>query len=260
MLARTLDKTPAYRFTTFDENHVAHAVFTRLGGVSAAPYDSLNIGATVGDEPANVQRNMDLLYQAMQVGCGQVASPRQVHGKRVVRVGREAGGVVIPDCDGLVTDESGLYLLMRFADCAAVLLHDPTRKAIGLAHAGWQGTLLRVTEVLVARMQAEFGSQPAEMVAAVGPSIGPCCLEIGPEVVAKVNTMLPDAAQVVSRFAPDGHAYLDIWQANRNQLERSGVGQIEMPGICTRCSQQIFYSHRGSRGITGRFGVVIGLR
>lgn len=260
MRNKLLNGIPIYQAEIFDESAVSHAIFTRLGGVSPAPYDSLNISATVGDEPANVHTNLATVYRAMGVRDTHVVTAHQVHGNRVARVGQADGGSFIPECDGLVTNERGVFLLMRFADCAALMVYDPVRHVIGLAHAGWQGTLLRVAEALVKAMRSAYGSIPSDLVALIGPSIGPCCLEVGPEVVARAYASLADGQWVVSRLNAAGHAYLDIWQANRSQLERFGISNIETTGICTRCAQHEFFSHRGSGGITGRFGVIIGLR
>jgi len=255
-----IDSMVFYRFASLDNNRLAHAVSTRLGGISPAPYDSLNIGLTVGDKPERVHDNTKIMLQALEIAPGQVVTCRQVHGRNTARVGPGQEGTIIPDCDALVTNARGIFLLMRFADCVPVLLWDPQHAAIGLAHAGWQGTIRQVTVAAVERMQAEFCTQPQDLFAALGPSIGPCCLEVGPEVVAEVRKHLPEAEQLMSNFKADGHAHLDIWQANREQLRRCGVRQIEVASVCTCCHQDEFYSYRASRGVTGRFGAVIGLR
>ncbi len=249
-----------YRFASLDSTLVANAIFTRQGGVSDAPFDSLNIGSTVGDDPHNVSQNMALMLGALGISADHVVTTRQVHGRHTARVGRAQGGTVIPDCDALVTDEPNTFLLMRFADCVPVLLWDPLHTAVGLAHAGWQGTLRQVTAAAVEKMQDEFGTHPQDLRAVIGPSIGPCCMEVGPEVIAQAHDALPDAEQVLSPLSPDGHAQLDLWRANYNQLLRCGVGSIETADYCTCCHQEEFFSHRGSRGNTGRFGAIIGLR
>lgn len=249
-----------YRFATLDHPSLVQAVFTRLGGSSSAPFDSLNVGLSVGDEPTAVQNNLDLVYKALGVQANQIVTARQVHGCRVARVDSGAGGVVIADTDALVTNCAGIYLLMRYADCVPVVLWDPEHNAIGLVHAGWQGTLKQVTKAAVERMVTEFSSQPDVLQAGIGPAIGPCCFEVGPEVVASVQAALPDALKVLSRQTQNGHAHLDLWAANRGQLERYGVWQIKVAERCTCCHQDEFYSHRGSGGRTGRFAVIIGLR
>lgn len=249
-----------YRFATLDHPSLVQAVFTRLGGRSSAPFDSLNVGQSIGDEPIAVQNNLDLVYKALGLQANQIVTAHQVHGRRVTRVDSYAGGAVIADTDALVTSSTGKYLLMRYADCVPVLLWDPEHSAIGLVHAGWQGTLKQVTKAAVERMVTEFNSQPDVLRAGIGPAIGPCCFEVGPEVVANVQAALPDALKVLSQRTQDGHAHLDLWTANRGQLERCGVRQIRVAEKCTCCHQDEFYSHRGSGGRTGRFAVIIGLR
>jgi YfiH family protein len=249
-----------YRFESLDHPSLLQAAFTRLGGASAAPYDGLNVGSSVGDDPCAVQHNQDLMYRALGIRANQVVFPRQVHGNRVARVDRGAGGTVVPDTDALVTNCTGIYLLMRYADCVPVVLWDPEHAAVGLVHAGWQGTLMQVVKAAVERMVTEYNSQPDVLLAGIGPAIGPCCFEVGPEVVAQVQATLPDVGRVLSRQTQDGHAHLDLWEANRGQLERCGVLQSEIAARCTCCRQDEFYSHRGSGGRTGRFAVIVGLR
>jgi YfiH family protein len=249
-----------YRFTMLDHPSLVQAVFTRLGGKSSAPFDNLNVGQSVGDDPIAVQNNLSLVYKALGLQADQIVTARQVHGRRVARVDNDAGGAVIADTDALVTNCAGTYLLMRYADCVPVVLWDPEHNAIGLVHAGWQGTLKQVVKAAVECMVTEFSSQPDVLQAGIGPAIGPCCFEVGPEVVASVQAALPDALKVLSRQTQNGHAHLDLWAANRGQLERCGVQKIEVAEKCTCCHQDEFYSHRGSGGHTGRFAVIVGLR
>jgi polyphenol oxidase len=175
-------------------------------------------------------------------------------------VGNSAGGTVVADTDALITDCAGVYLLMRFADCVPIILWDSVHAVVGLVHAGWQGTLKQIIRITVDRMITEYNTQPDVLRAGIGPAIGPCCFQVGPEVVAKVQQTLPDAPGILSPQTVNGHAYLDLWAANRNQLERCGVRQVEIAEKCTCCHQDEFYSHRGSGGRTGRFAVIVGLR
>ncbi|MHB1356319.1 MAG: peptidoglycan editing factor PgeF [Anaerolineae bacterium] len=249
-----------YRFALFDHPSLVQAVFTRLGGASSAPFDTLNIGRTVGDDPNAVDHNQSLVYNVLGVQANQTVMAHQVHGVRVSRVNSGAGGSVVDDTDAMVTNSPGIALQMRYADCVPVVLWDPEHNAIGLVHAGWQGTLMQVTKAAVERMVTEYNTQPDVLRAGIGPAIGPCCFEVGPEVVAKVQSSLPDASRVLSRQTQNGHAHFDLWAANKRQLEHCGVREIEMAERCTCCHQEEFYSHRGSGGRTGRFAVIIGMR
>jgi YfiH family protein len=249
-----------YRFARWP---LVHGVFTRLGGVSRPPWASLNLGSTVGDDPRAVQRNHELIWNALRLDGARACTVWQVHGADAVvatppPVATPNGWRWLARADGLVTDRPGLPLVMRFADCVPIFLYDSVRGAIGLAHAGWRGTVAGVGPSTVHAMQRAFGSQPADIWAGLGPSIGPECYRVGVEVVAAVRGSFGDVEGLVGQ-AEDGSAHLDLWAANRLALERAGVEQIEVAGLCTACHTDEFYSHRAERGRTGRFGAVLAL-
>lgn len=160
------------------------------------------------------------------------------------------------DADGAVSDVPGLMIVMTFADCVPVLLWDPNRGACGFVHAGWRGTALRVASSAVNAMVAEFDVDPRNIRAVIGPSIGPCCYEVGDDVW---NTMAHAYPTLEAR--PD-HDRLDLWKSNRQDLLSAGLADthIETSGTCTSCHTDRFFSHRAEGGQTGRFGACIGLR
>ncbi|NBD34999.1 MAG: peptidoglycan editing factor PgeF [Chloroflexi bacterium] len=235
-----------------------HAILTRLGGVSAPPFDSLNLGGGLGDDPAAVRENHRRVFAALDIAREQVVSPHQVHGKHVVRVTAAEGGSLIPETDALITDTPGLALMLRFADCTPVLFYDPVQHAAGLAHAGWRGTAAGVAPATVQRMAAEFGSRPADLWAGIGPAIGPAHYAVGSEVVTAIAQSLPTGAQVAERR--DGQWYLDLPGAVALQLRSNGIERVARSGLCTFGHTEEWYSHRGEDGRTGRFGVVVMLR
>jgi YfiH family protein len=147
--------------------------------------------------------------------------------------------------------------MLRFADCVPILFYDQRRQAIGLAHAGWRGIPAEIIPATVATMTEAFGSRPADIWAGVGPSIGPCCYEVGPEVVQEVSAVMN--GQRPFRTVDDG-THLDLWAAVRSQLLTAGVTKIEISELCTACHNEDWFSHRAEKGRTGRFGVVIGLK
>ncbi len=250
---------PYYVFQSLDSYpELLHAVTTRRGGVSAGHFASLNLGHTVGDAPEAVEENHRRLAEELGIPKDFFVSPRQVHGNHVAIVTKASRGSVVPDTDALITNHRMVPLLLRFADCTPILVYDPRRHAIGLGHAGWRGTVARMAEALVRAMSEAFGSDPADMIAAVGPAIGPCCYEVGPEVVSRVEQEL--GPEFLSNRKADGHAYFDLWAANERQLRDAGVGKVEVAGVCTACHRDEFFSHRGDHGRTGRFGVVMMLR
>jgi YfiH family protein len=147
---------------------------------------------------------------------------------------------------------------MRFADCVPILLHDPRRGVVGLAHAGWLGTVRCTAAAAVQAMTEHYGSRPADIQAAIGPSIGPDHYEVGPDVIARVEQSFgAQASELIRKHGQKKH--FDLWQANRLQLEQAGVSQIEVAGICTACHLEDWYSHRAEKGRTGRFGALIAL-
>lgn len=235
-----------------------HAILTRLGGVSASPFDTLNLGGGLGDDPTAVRENHRRIFAALGIAREQVVSPHQVHGKCVARVGALDGGSLIPETDALITDTPGLALMLRFADCTPVLFYDPVRHAAGLAHAGWRGTAAGVAPATIQRMATEFGSRPADLWAGIGPAIGPTHYAVGLEVVTAIAASLPAGTQVAEQR--DGQWYVDLPKAVALQLRASGVERVAQSGLCTFSHTEEWYSHRGEDGRTGRFGVVVMLR
>jgi hypothetical protein len=203
------------------------------------------------------------LAEALGIPLAALVSTRQVHGCAIARVPDPTGGDGdgARGRDGLITAAPGVYLLGYFADCVPLLAYDPVRRAVGLAHAGWRGTLLRVAERLVAELAAAFAVRPADLRVGIGPSIGPCCYEVGPEVIAGARTELPGGEALLRPGRP-GHAFLDLWAANRQALLRAGVvpEHIEVAGLCTSCQVERFFSYRREGWLNGLFGAVIGLR
>lgn len=248
-----------YRFDSLQGAGLVHGVSLRTGGFSRGRITGLNLGHTVGDDTEAVDANHALLFAALGLSADQVVTARQVHGARVARVGWGEGGTVIPATDGLITEVPGVALLMRFADCVPVLLYDPQRNAIGLAHAGWRGALARVAAHTAQAMIHEFGCRPADLRASIGPSIGPCCYEVGPEVAEATRAAFPEQDRLLSQVQPSGHAHLDLWAAVATQLSEIGIEQIETARICTACRGDLFYSYRRQGAASGRFGAIIGL-
>lgn len=252
-----------YRFEQWDNAaQLQHGVFTRLGGSSRAPFDSLNVGGTVGDDLANVRRNLSLIYDTLGVNGDAACTVWQVHSADVVAVtSKSIGRHWLARADAMITDRTEMPLTMRFADCTPILLYDPQHHAIGIAHAGWRGTVQQVAAKTIQAMQTAYSTDPRVVQAAIGPSIGPEKYQVGEEVVAAVQESFGTLDGLVRR-AEDGTAYLDLWAANRRSLEQAGIRpeHIEVAGICTATRTDEFYSHRAERGKTGRFCAVIALR
>jgi YfiH family protein len=248
-----------YTFSSLEKAGLVHAVFTRKGGVSQSPWDSLNVGSTVGDDPIHVNENRRRSFAAMGRDIDTLYDVWQVH----------SADVVCTDCprpletphlkaDAIITNKVAVTSFMRFADCVPILLFDPIHKVIGLVHAGWQGTVKKVGLNAVQVMQQNYGCDPGDILAAIGPSICVNHYPVGNEVVNGIKDALGEEAKEVCRYQDD-QAFLDLWRSNAIILRQSGVINIEIAGQCTACDKEHWYSHRGENGCTGRFGVMIAL-
>ena len=247
-----------FTFETLQHSALRHAILTRRGGSSPHPWTSLNLGGTIGDQPDRVRANLDKAMAAVSVSTASLAQVWQVHSAEIVRADSPNRAGSPAKADGMVTARPGMSLLMRFADCVPILVFDPIRIAIGLGHAGWLGTVRGVSIQLVNRMVREFGSRPEDLIAGIGPSIGPDHYPVGPEVATQVEAAFGAHSSELLQ-ARDGQVVFDLWAANRRQLESAGVRSVEVAGICTACHLDDWYSHRGERGQTGRFGAVLAL-
>lgn len=234
-----------------------HGIFTRHGGASNPPWHSLNFGHLVGDDPATVDENFRRACAALNTDPARVASPFQVHGNRVWHVTAENASFRQERADGMITREPGILLHMRFADCTPLLFFDPVAGAVGLGHAGWRGTMQNVTGAVVQAMRETFGSNPADIRMVIGPAIGPCCYQVGDDVVRAARDSFADPETLFDHSG--GDVKFNLWAANRRQAEAAGVGEIVSSEICTACHTADFFSHRAEHGKTGRFGAFIGL-
>jgi len=247
------------RYYQFDSLSVRHAVFTRHGGISPAPWKSLNLGGTVGDEAERVRKNRFRSFEAMGCEPNTIFDVWQVHSADVVCADAPRKmDESYQKADIILTDKPEVTLFMRFADCVPILVHDPVKGVVGLSHAGWLGTVRDVAGVTVDAMRERYDSNPADVIACIGPSIGPDHYEVGEDVIAQVKqTFDTDANMMLPLHGERTH--FDLWKANQYLLERAGVNQIELAGICTACHTDDWFSHRAEKGRTGRFGALISL-
>jgi polyphenol oxidase len=260
---------------------LVHGFSMRSGGVS--PLDSqqvLNLGFMEWDTRENVTENRRLLQAALGAETFTLAPLKQIHSDAI----HLFNAAPAHPCkgDASATNRSGLLLAVQTADCVPILLVDPKKRAVAAIHAGWKGSLARIAEKAVGRMRLEFGSKPSELLAALGPSIGPCCYEVGAEFVTKFYAQFADASEYFDEprtgdepnplqwlnMAPPGHqppprnVHLDLPKANRAQLLAAGLRpeNIFPSGLCTACRTDYFFSHRREAGLTGRLMALIGIR
>lgn len=229
-----------------------HGFTTRAGGVSPPPWDTLNLGGLVGDAPERVRDN----WARLQAETGlRFARVRQVHGPRVVHLRAAADPAVArEEADGVVSTDAGLAACISIADCVPVLLADPGTGAVAAVHAGWRGTLARAAEAGVRALAGLSGAPPGRLLAAVGPSIGPCCYEVSQELA----DAFAGALGPVIRSGGAGPR-LDLWESNRRVLLAAGLPEegVEVLRRCTSCEQKLFFSHRRDQGRTGRHAAFI---
>jgi polyphenol oxidase len=251
------DKIPFLRFQSLPaDGRITHAVFTRQGGTSAPPYDSLNLSVSVPDDRAHVYANRALAYGTHGRTTERLVHAYLVHGAEVAQVSQGQHGQHIGPVDGLMTDQPGCGLTMNYADCAPVFLYDQVHQAIALGHAGWKGAINDLPGALVRSMERAYGSRPEQLVAAIGPAIGPCCYEVGEPLVSAVLAAFSEAASLLSAGPESTKPHFDLPQAVHRRLSQAGVREIEQTELCTACRTDLFYSHRAEKGATGRFGAI----
>jgi len=248
-----------YTFEIFPEN-VTQAIFTRQGGVSPHPWNSLNVGGSIGDDILHVRENRIRSFKALGRAPESIHDVWQVHSAEVIYA--DAPRPLDSDyqkADIILTDNPQVTLFMRFADCAPIFLYDPKNHVVGLVHSGWLGTVRGAARSAVQAMQQRYGSIPTDILAAIGPAIGPDHYEIGEDVIAQVQDSFgADAEALLETFSESVH--FDLWKANQILLEGAGVEQVEVAGICTTCHPADWFSHRGEKGKTGRFGALLAMQ
>ncbi|MEN8240906.1 MAG: peptidoglycan editing factor PgeF [Chloroflexota bacterium] len=240
---------------------VTHAFFTRQGGVSTGALASLNVGLTVGDHAENVYHNRALAFNAVGRQPESLSDSWLVHGTDAVvyQQPRSPAQKTPPQADIVLTDNPEVTLFMRYADCVPIVLVDPVRRAIALVHAGWQGTIKKAAQAGVSQLTENYSSRPQDVLAVIGPSIGPENYEVGPEVITGVKRAFGDVAdQLLPAYGKSTH--FDLWAANQLVLQQAGVEQIDLFEICTFAHAAEWFSHRASGGKTGRFGVLLALK
>lgn len=255
----------ALEYWVSTEIAVPHCFTTRLGGVSEGYLAGLNLGIGRGDLPERVVKNYEILGEALGFAGDQIAFSYQTHGDRVVRVGRADRSDILSKewdaqgRDGLVTDETQTALAVFSADCTTVLLHDPVKKAVAAVHSGWRGTALGITLRAVEAMKREFGSDPADLRAAIGPCIGRCCFETHREVPdAMLSALGVDALPAIEAVAErEGKYMVDLKLLNEIWLRRGGVRTVDICPDCTACHTDRYWSHRRTGGERGSLAAII---
>lgn len=255
------------KFSSFPEDLATHAVSTRLGGYSSAPFDSLNLALHVGDNAENVLANRRKFMASLGFRLEDIVTPNQIHGEKIVRVnendrgrGSQSYADSIGETDALITDTPNLPLMLCFADCVPIMFLDVENLAVGLAHGGWKGTMKKIAAKTFQAMQENFGTRAEDCLVGIAPSIGSCCYEIGGEVLDACAKAFPNHGELI--IERGGKNYLDLWAANKIQLVDAGIPakNIDVAGECTCCNANFYFSYRAAKGTTGRIAAVIALK
>ncbi len=256
MALKEINGVKFFEFPSFTKHpDVRHGIFTRHGGCSRGAFQSLNVGNGLGDPKDAVEKNRNRISRC--IGENDIIYVNQNHGDGILVFMKtdpaagsteEAGGKI---GDAMVTDIPGKFLAVQVADCQSVLVFDPYRKVVANIHAGWRGSVKNIIGRTVGVMKAIFDSDPVDLLAGIGPSLGPCCAEFRnyrkeiPEIFWKYKNRLN---------------HFDFWSISMDQLKSEGLlpERIAVSGLCTKCRTDLFFSYRGE-GTTGRFAAVIGM-
>ncbi|MBQ7506839.1 MAG: peptidoglycan editing factor PgeF [Lachnospiraceae bacterium] len=247
---------------------VSHLFTTRQGGVSEGEFSSLNLSFTRGDKEEAVIENFRRVANALSVTLDRFVFTDQTHGTVVGHVTKEDAGKGLTrekdyeGVDALITDTPGLVLSAFFADCVPLFFVDPVHKAIGLAHAGWRGTVGRIGEAVVREMEYAFGTDPQDIHAAIGPSICQSCFEVDADVALQFREAFMRDERAVIRRKNDEKYEIDLWYANEIVLTDAGVpfDQITVGALCTSCRKNLLFSHRATKGRRGNLGAFLMIR
>lgn len=238
---------------------------TRAGGVSEGIFSTMNLSFTRGDKREAVEENYRRIAQALDVDYDRFVFSDQTHTTNVLRVTeKDAGNGIIrereyPDIDGLITNVPGLVLTTFYADCVPLYFVDPVHRAIGLSHSGWRGTVNRMGQVTVERMQEAYGTDPADLICAIGPSICQDCYEVSEDVTEQFAAAFPGHEVELFYRKENGKYQLNLWRANEIVLTEAGVKpeHLAVTDICTCCNPKNLFSHRASHGKRGNLAAFL---
>ena len=257
-----------YTFPAFDEHpEIVHAFTSRECGVSSGYYSSLNLGLRTEDDFENVKTNYKILCKTLDLNPETIVLGNLANGDNIRNVTAEDAGAGIwrdfpyEGTDGLLTDVPGITLMATYADCVPLFFYDPVKKIVGLAHSGWRGTAQEIGGKMVDRMQSDYGCNPENILAGIGPSIGMCCFETDVDVFSEfIEFPYLDEAWFFQK--DNGKLDIDLWRINLEMLLYTGIPEdnIHISGLCTCCNSDIFFSHRATKGKRGNMAGVIGLR
>lgn len=249
-------------YLTFKEfekyNFISHAFSTRLGGISCNEFKSLNLSFFSGDDEEHIEKNYKIFCDALNFDLNSIVRNLQVHGNVIKKVagedvkGKNFKELTFAEADGLVTNEPGIVLATFHADCPAIFMIDPVQKAVGLAHAGWRGTVKEIAKNLLEALIMNYDSSKDDIFCALGPSIGKCCFEVSKSILPEFEKLGINSSYIVESKNED-KVNIDLLEVNRQILLRMGVPakNVFKSDVCTMCNHDILFSHRATHGKRG---------
>lgn len=265
-----LIKNEDFEYITFPSfsnyEDLLHCFTTRKGGISEGPYESMNLGQGTDDDIENVKKNYRILVENLGIELNDIVKPYQSHTNEIRYVDEGHKGWLfkkskdLKDVDGLITDKRKLALITIHADCTPLFFYDPVKKIIGMAHAGWRGTVDNIAVKMVEKLSQKMGSKPEDIKVVIGPSLGQCCFEVDKDVA---DIFLDKDKKFEQFMIKRGIKYhFDLWEINKYLLMSKGIKNenIEISGLCTKCRNDLFFSHRGQKGKRGLMAGLIMLK
>lgn len=247
---------------------ITHGFSTRAGGVSEGCLSSMNLGHGRNDAEENVIRNHEIIAEAIGFDAHNIVASRQTHTTNVRVVSKEDCGKGVykerdyDDVDGMITNEKNIVLATYFADCVPLYIVDTKNKAIGLSHSGWRGTVGKIGQVTLEKMNEQYGTKPEDTVVCIGPSICQNCYEISLDVAEEFMKAFPNHKEEILKDKGNDKFLLDLWECNRIIFEEAGVlpEKINLPDLCTCCNSEFLFSHRATNGKRGNLAAFLSLK
>lgn len=261
-----INEVDKFKYLTFSSlekyDELFHCFTTRHGGVSTGAFASMNLGMSTGDEKSDIEKNYEILSEKLYINLENMVKSDQTHSSNIKYVNDEYKGRIFDekycytDVDGLITDKKNIALATSHADCTPIFFYDSIKKIIGMAHAGWRGTVDDIAGKMADRFINDFNSNPEDINAVIGPSLGQCCFEVDEDVYRIFMNINPEYKQYLK--VSGSKYYFDLWAINKSILIKKGLNEenIETAGLCTKCNNDLFFSHRGQKG---KRGIMLGI-
>ena len=261
---KAVDGVPFLSYPMLEETGIVHHGFsTKLGGVSKGCWATMNISTTRGDDPEDVEENQRRIARAIGVKPEDMTFTNQTHTTNVAVVRAEDKGRRFMKTDGMITNVPGICLVTFYADCVPLYFVDPVKKAIGLSHSGWRGTVGKIGKVTVELMQKTYGSDPKDILAAIGPSICQDCYEVSEDVIVKFQKSFEEKYWPELFYQKENGKYqLNLWKANELVFEEAGIlkKHIAVTNVCTHCNPDILFSHCTTGNKRGNLSAFLALK